>query len=89
MQVICRRCAGLDLHEKSVSVCVQMVRGKQVESPESTFPAFTEELGQLKTWLVRRRIRPVAMESAGVYWQPIWNILERSPDGLELVLLNR
>lgn len=88
MKVIYRRCAGLDVHEKSVSVCARIVRGKQVESIEATFPTFTEDLEELKAWLVRQRIQRVAMESTGVYWQPVWNILEQAPGRLELLLVN-
>ena len=87
MKVIYRRCAGLDVQEKSVSVCVRIVRGKQVEKIEATFPTFSQDLDQLRAWLVRQRIGRVAMESTGVYWQPVWNILERSPS-LQLLLLN-
>jgi transposase len=88
MQIIYRRCAGLDIHEKSVSACIRIVKGKQVETVEGTFPTFTEDLEQLRDWLVRNRIQRVAMESTGVYWRPVWNILERKPAKLDLVLLN-
>ena len=87
MKAIYRRCAGLDVHEKSVSVCVRILRGKQVEKIEASFSTFTEDLEQLRGWLVRQRIRCLAMESTGVYWRPVWNILEQAP-GLQLILLN-
>jgi len=88
MQIIYRRCAGLDVHEKSVSACIRIVKGKQVETVEATFPTFTEDLEQLRDWLIRNRIQRVAMESTGVYWRPVWNILERQPAKLDLLLLN-
>jgi transposase len=88
MQIIYRRCAGLDVHEKSVSACIRIVKGKQVETVEATFPTFTEDLEELRDWLVRNRIQRVAMESTGVYWRPVWNVLERKPAKLDLVLLN-
>ncbi len=88
MRIIYRRCAGLDVHEKSVSVCARMVKGKEVETVEATFPTFTEDLEQLRAWLVRNRIQRVAMESTGVYWRPVWNILEQPPGKLDLLLLN-
>jgi len=88
MQIIYRRCAGLDVHEKSVSVCARIVKGKEVETVEATFPTFTEDLEQLREWLRKHRIQRVAMESTGVYWRPVWNILERPPAKLDLVLLN-
>jgi len=86
MKVIYRRCAGLDVHEKNVFVCARILRGKQLEIIEATFPTFTEDLEALRTWLVKHRIQRVAMESTGVYWRPVWNILEQSK--LCLVLLN-
>lgn len=88
MRIIYRRCAGLDVHEKSVSACIRIVKSKQVETVEATFPTFTEDLEQLRGWLVKNRIQRVAMESTGVYWRPVWNILERKPTKLDLVLLN-
>lgn len=89
MQILYRRCAGLDVHEKSVSACARIVnKGRPVESIEATFPTFTEDLEQLRAWLRRNRITRVAMESTGVYWRPVWNVLERPPGKLELVLLN-
>jgi transposase len=86
MKVIYRRCAGLDVHEKNVFVCARILRGKQREIVEATFPTFTEDLEALRDWLVRHRIQRVAMESTGVYWRPVWNILEQGK--LNLVLLN-
>lgn len=88
MQIIYRRCAGLDIHEKSVTACIRIVKGRQIETVEATFPTFTEDLEQLRDWLVRHRIQRVAMESTGVYWRPVWNILERRPAKLDLLLLN-
>jgi transposase len=88
MKVIYRRCAGLDVHEKSVSVCARIVQGKQVEILEATFPTFTEDLEELKAWLTRHHVKRVAMESTGVYWRPVWNVLERGPRKLDLLLLN-
>ena len=87
MKVIYRRCAGLDVHEKTVSVCARILRGKELEIIEATFSTFTEDLENLRDWLRRNRISRVAMESTGVYWRPVWNILEQSGK-LDLILLN-
>lgn len=87
MKIIYRRCAGLDVHEKSVFVCARILRGKQLEIVEATFPTFTEDLEALRDWLIRHRIQRVAMESTGVYWRPVWNILEQG-GRLDLILLN-
>jgi transposase len=87
MKIIYRRCAGLDVHEKSVFVCARILRGKQLEVIEATFPTFTEDLEALRDWLIRHRIQRVAMESTGVYWCPVWNVLEQGGK-LDLILLN-
>jgi transposase len=85
MKVIYRRCAGLDVHEKTVSVCARILRGKELEIIEATFSTFTEDLENLRDWLRRNRIERVAMESTGVCY--VWNILEQSGK-LDLILLN-
>jgi transposase len=87
MRVIYRRCAALDVHEKNVFVCARILRGKELEVFEAAFPTFTEDLEALRDWLIRHRIRRVAMESTGVYWRPIWNVLSQSKY-FDLVLLN-
>jgi len=87
MKIIYRRCAGLDVHEKSVFVCARILRGNQLEIVEATFPTFTEDLEALRDWLIRHRIQRVAMESTGVYWRPVWNVLEQCGK-LDLILLN-
>ena len=87
MKILYRRCAGLDVHEKSISACIRIVKSRsEVETVEATFSTFTEDLEQLRRWLLSNRIQRVAMESTGVYWRPVWNILEQSK--LDLVLLN-
>src|SRR5579862_2593892 len=55
---------------------------------EAVFGTFTQELEQLGRWLKQRKVRQVAMESTGVYWRPIWNILEQPKYGLHLTLVN-
>jgi len=87
MKVIYRRCAGLDVHEKTVSAYARILRGKELEIIEATFSTFTEDLENRGDWLRRNRIPRVAMESTGVYWRSVWNILEQSGK-LDLLLLN-
>ena len=88
MKIVYRRCAGLDVHKKSVSACVRRrVKGSsEPEIEEAVFGTFTQDLLHLRKWLRERGVRQVAMESTGVYWIPIWNILESS--SLELMLVN-
>jgi transposase len=72
MQVIHERCAGLDVHKKTVVACVLTPEGKEIQ----TFSTVTSDLLRLAEWLQERGCRAVAMESTGVYWKPIYNLLE-------------
>ena len=77
MDVIYRSCAGLDVHKKSVVVCLRRMdaRGKLVKEVR-TFGTMTSQLVELSDWLSSEQVTHVAMESTGVYWKPIWNLLE-------------
>jgi transposase len=90
MKLLYRCCAGMDVHKKSVSVCIRRrVRGSaEVEIEEAVFGTFTQDLERLRQWLKERKVRQVAMESTGVYWIPVWNVLERGRQRLELTLVN-
>jgi len=86
MDVIYERCAGLDVHKKSVVACriVPTEEGLwQVET--RTFKTMTVDLLVLADWLRAARVSHVAMESTGVYWKPIFNILESD---FEVLLVN-
>lgn len=72
MHVIHERCAGLDVHKATVVACVMTPEGKEIR----TFPTFTADLLALAAWLKEQGCRHVAMESTGVYWKPIYNLLE-------------
>lgn len=88
MKIVYRRCAGIDVHKKSVSVCIlRRVKGSsEPETEEEVFGTFTRDLLRLRKWLRERGVRKVAMESTGVYWIPVWNILEGG--SLDLMLVN-
>jgi len=90
MKTLYRRCAGIDVHKKSISVCVrQRVAGeKEAEIEEAVFGTFTQELERLADWLKESKVKQVAMESTGVYWIPVWNILERPKYRFQLMLVN-
>jgi len=79
MDVINERCCGLDVHKKTVVACVITPEGQETRS----FSAMTRGLLELADWLVAHRVTHVAMESTGVFWKPIYNLLE----GLDLTLL--
>lgn len=84
MEVINPRCAGLDVHKNTVVVCGKIGRKKQTQ----TFRTYVGDLRAMGKWLVEQQITTVAMESTGVYWKPIWNLLEAEFSGIELVLAN-
>lgn len=85
MEVLCRRCAGLDVHKETVVACARTVEGSQVASEVRTFATTPAGLLALADWLGARGCTHVAMESTGVYWKPIWHVLAGQ---FELVLAN-
>ena len=86
MQVLYARCAGLDVHKKTVVACRLHTRPDgQVEQETRTFGTMTEDLLALLDWLVGWGCTHVALESTGAYWKPVYNILEGN---LELLLVN-
>ena len=70
-------CAGLDVHKKTVVACIRRVGPDgAVSSQVRTFATVTAELLALADWLEEQGVRQAAMESTGVYWKPVFNILE-------------
>ena len=89
MKILYRRCAALDIHKKTVCACVRQASAKEeVQVERATFGTYTDDLEQLGEWLKEHKVKRVAMESTGVYWIPVWNVLEQSRFGLELLLVN-
>jgi transposase len=88
MELLYSRCAGLDVHKKSVSACVRVSIGGKTQKESAVFGTFTGELEQLRAWLEKNKVTHVALESTGVFWMPVWNVLERSSANFELVLIN-
>lgn len=77
MQVIYPRCAGLDVHQKTVVVTAMITREDgTVLREQQVFSTMTADLLVLDDWLRQRQIAVIALESTGVYWRPIYNILE-------------
>ena len=81
-EVVARGC-GLDVHKKEI---VATVSGTSIESETRTFQSTTRSLTELKEWLLALGITHVAMESTGVYWKPVMNILE--PGGFSIMVVN-
>ncbi len=86
MDLLHPRCAGLDVHKASVVACVRIVEGEQIQRWVRTFGTTTAGLCELAEFLSEHAVTHVAMEATGVYWRPVWHILE--PEGLALVLGN-
>jgi transposase len=81
MEVVYECCCGLDVHAKTVVACLITKGRKEVR----TFSTMTDELLQLADWLTSAGCTCVAIESTGVYWKPIFNILEGT---LDVILVN-
>jgi transposase len=86
LDAILERCAGLDVHQETVVACVMY--GSLEKKPKQdiqTFSTTTKGLLELHDWLHQFQCTHVAMESTGVYWKPVWNLLE---DSFTLILAN-
>jgi len=93
MPLINARCCGLDVHKQTVVACVRCVEAcGEVAQEVRTFATTTRGLLELGDWLAGQRVTAVAMESTGVYWKPVWNLLEgrATVDGevISLMLVN-
>jgi transposase len=82
MRVVHERCCGMDVHKRTVVACVLSPDGQQTR----TFGTMTRDLLALAEWLGSLDINHVAMESTGVFWQPIYNVLEDA--GLDVLVAN-
>jgi transposase len=77
MEVVYERCCGLDVHKRTVVACLVVPGpGGKPQKTIRTFGTMTEDLLGLSDWLAAAGCTHVAMESTGVYWQPLWNLLE-------------
>jgi transposase len=86
MQVVFARCAGLDVHKKTVVVTVLLTASNGAVTKETrTFSTMTAELVRLEAWLADQQVDHLALESTGVYWYPIYNLLE---EGRTVLLVN-
>lgn len=86
MEVLYPCCCGIDVHKKSVTACVQWAEGKgKTRKEKRRFGTFTQDLEELATWLQGCGVTHVAMESTGVYWKPVYNVLEGR---FELLVVN-
>ena len=88
MDVLHDRVAGLDVHKKVVVACVRTPgdgRSRRAETRE--FDTYVGDLERLRDWLVAEGVTHVAMEATGIFWRPVWFVLEEAA-GIELHLVN-
>jgi transposase len=86
MEILYRCCAGLDVHKKTVVACIRRLGPDgQAEDLIRTFGTMTGELLELADWLAAHAVARVAMESTGVYWKPVFHLLE---DRFQVLLVN-
>lgn len=85
MQLLYARCAGLDVHARQVVACARIVVDHTVRYQRLTVPTTTRGLLELADWLASHEVTHVAMEATGVYWKPVWHLLEGQ---IELTLAN-
>jgi len=86
METVFERAAALDVHKAQVTACVRVpAQGGRREQHLAEFATTVRGLVALRDWLEAHRVTHVAMEATGVYWQPVWHVLE---DAFELTLCN-
>lgn len=86
MRVVYERCCGLDVHKETVVACVLRSRADgQVQRATRTFSTMTASLRALSAWLRQEGVEQTAMESTGVYWWPVFNVLEEAGHAVMLV----
>jgi transposase len=76
MEVVNAKCGGLDVHPRSVTACARIHSADGIVREVRTFGTSTRELVQMADWLAGLGCTHVAMESTGVYWKPVWHVLE-------------
>jgi transposase len=88
MRIVHQRCCALDVHKTSITACILVWDGEEaIEERKKEFGTTKKELERLRFWLMSSRVTIVAMESAGVYWKPVWHVLERQKK-FQLKLVN-
>lgn len=88
MRIVYQRCCGMDVHKESVTACLLLIDDYgEFQVEKRRFGTMTRDLQELAAWLKSQGVERIAMEATGVYWKPVWNILEAS-GSFELLLVN-
>ena len=82
MEVVYRRCCGIDVHKKIIAACLNNNRKREI----CEFGTTTKDIKSLANWLLEQDCEMIAMESTGVYWKPLYNLFELM--GLEAMVVN-
>jgi len=86
LEIIHPVCCGLDIHKKKISACLITVDSSgKAKQQVKNFGTFTKNIKQLKEWLLKNNCPIVAMESTGIFWRPVYNVLEKD---MNLILVN-
>jgi transposase len=85
MEEILERCCGLDVHKDTIVACIMIGMDKSKRKEIKTFSTFTFDIHELAKWLKSHDIKHVAVESTGIYWKPIFNVLSEEFD---IILVN-
>ena len=85
MERIVERPGALDVHKASVTACVRVWEERELTEHMAEFRTTVQDLLALRDWLEALGVKQVAMEATGVYWRPVWAVLE---DRFELMLVN-
>ncbi len=76
METVFARCAFLDVHKVTVEATVRLRQGEEIKQQTRRWGTLTRELLSMEDWLETQGVTHVGMESTGVFWKPIYNILE-------------
>src|SRR5215472_6333539 len=77
MRIVYQRCCGMDVHKDSITACVLLLdEGGEFRGESRRFGTMTRPLKEMAAWLASEGVEAIAMEATGVYWKPVWNILE-------------
>ena len=88
MRIVYKRCCGMDIHKNSVTACVLLIdEDGEFRKETRYFSTMTRDLKEMATWLANLGVEAIAMEATGVYWKPVWNILE-AENKYQLLLVN-
>ncbi len=85
MRIMYQHCCGIDVHKKMIVACLLLISDQGVQKEIQMFRTMLSDLFRLREWLKAQGCEAVAMESTGVYWKCIWNVLEGE---MELLLCN-